>query len=160
MALLAALGAPVAVTAAVSYRIATEPAEPRLGDPVVIRVATFAYVDPPATPTEPLPFEAFPWTFVAESPTGESTVIALQRDGSSTNRWIARFTFDEPGRWEIGLDKQPLATPVDPALGARLTVEVRNGSEPNGVVLAVLALTAAAMASWVWHRARPAPRHR
>jgi hypothetical protein len=53
MALVAALGAPVAVTAAVSYRITTEPTNPRVGEPVMILVATFAYVDPPATPTEP-----------------------------------------------------------------------------------------------------------
>jgi hypothetical protein len=156
IALVAALGAPLAATAAVSYRITTEPPDPRVGESVTILVATFAYVDPPATPTEPLPLEAFPWTFVADSPTGERTVIALQRVASSTNRWTGRFTFDEPGRWEIGLDEQHLATPGDAALGARLPVEVRGGSGPNWVLLAVLGLTAAALTSWMWYRQRPA----
>jgi hypothetical protein len=160
MALVAALGAPVAVTAAVSYGITTEPTNPRVGEPVMILVATFAYVDPPATPTEPLSLEAFPWTFVADSPTGERTVIALQRLGSSPNEWAGTFTFHELGRWEIGLDTRHLATPVDPALGARLSVEVRSGSEPNGVAITLVALIGAAIASWVLYRKRPAPDRR
>jgi hypothetical protein len=154
IALVAALAAPLAAMAAVSFRITTEPADPRVGEPVMILVATFAYVDPPATPTEPLPLEEFPWTFVADSPTGERTVIALRRVGSSTNLWTSRFTFVEPGRWEIGLDEQHLATPVDPALGARLSLDVGSGNQPNGVALALLALTVAAIASWAWYRKR------
>jgi hypothetical protein len=149
IAFVAGLGAPLAATAAVSYRITTEPPDPRVGESVTILVATFAYVDPPATPNEPLALEAFPWTFVAESPTGERRVIALQRDGTSTDRWTGRFTFDEPGHWEIGLDEQHLGAPVDPALGARLPVEVRSGDEPTGVALAVLVLAVAAIASVV-----------
>lgn len=158
--LVVVLGTPVAATAAVSYRISTEPAEPRVGEPVTIHVATFAYVDPPATPFEPLPLDTFPWTFVAESPSGGREVIVLQRVGSRPNQWTGRFTFDERGRWEVGLDQQHLGTPVDPALGARLTVQVRGNSGPTEVAIALLVLTAAAIASWMWYRKRPDPARR
>jgi hypothetical protein len=157
MALAAALSVPAVAAAAVSYRITTEPAEPLVAEPVTILVATFEYVDPPATPTQPLPLDEFSWTFVADSPSGGRDVIALDRVGSIPNQWAGRFTFDEPGRWEVGLDERHLGIPVDPSLGARIIVEVRDDSEPNAVALGLLVLAAAAIASLVWYRkpARP-----
>jgi hypothetical protein len=154
LALLALAATPTNMSAAITYRIAIDPATPHVREPVTIVVATFAYVDPPATPAEPLPLEEFPWTFVAESPSGAVHEIGLQHAGASPNQWVASFAFDEAGRWEIGLDRRHLGTPIDPALGARLTVEVRGSDEPSAPVVIAVALFAL-IATALLYRRRP-----
>ena len=129
-----ALGAPVDVTAAVAYRISLEPAAPRVSENVTVTVATLFPASGGGPATEPQPLDSFPWTFVAESPAGESHEIGLERRGP--NEWSGTFTFYEPGRWEVGLDRRHLGTPVDPSLGARVTIDVQR----PGVLLPPLAL--------------------
>jgi hypothetical protein len=121
--LLAAVGlslAPAGLRAAVAFEISTERAHPLVGDPVAILVATFrAGLPADIGGLEPLPLDEFPWTFVADSPSGRSFIVPLTRDPGSLNRWVGHFTFDEAGRWQIGLAREHLGTPIDPSLGAR-----------------------------------------
>lgn len=100
LAVFVTLGAPLAALSATAYRIATDPAEPRVGEPTTILVSTLVYVDPPAIPSEPLPLDEFLWTFVAESPKGERHEIALTRVDESTNQWsgTSSSTRSEGGR--------------------------------------------------------------
>ena len=94
-------------------------------------------------PTEPQPLDEFPWTFVADAPAGRRHVIALEPTGSTGNAWRGTFAFDEAGRWEIGLDRSHLGTPVDPSLGAREAVIVRDaGGGVTPVILMGLGLVA------------------
>lgn len=139
--LVLAVAMPSAVYAAVAYRISTDPPQPILGESANILVATFEYVPPPSTPSVPLPLDEFLWTFVAESPSGRTHVVDLAAVQASTNEWSGSFTFDEVGSWEIGLDRSHLGTPVDPSLGARVTVTVRadDGSSPIGILAAAVA---------------------
>lgn len=127
--------------AAVAYRITTDPADPIVGQPTTITVETFFPASPPAMLTVPQPLDEFPWTFVAEAPDGGRHVIDLVRTDEAGNAWSASFTFDEVGAWEIGLDRSHLGTPIDPSLGARVTVTVRadDGSPPIGILVAVVA---------------------
>lgn len=127
---------PPTAIAAVIYKIQLEPADPGLGEHVSISVATFeADSLTPGASLDPFPLDDFPWTFVADSPSGESVEIPLERDADSRNRWTGAFAFTEEGRWEIGLDKRHLGSPPDPALGARLEVVVGSGSGPNPIAL-------------------------
>jgi hypothetical protein len=123
---------PTAVMSAVAYRIWTEPPEPVLGQPATILVATYLPDSGvPAGSLEPLVLPEFPWDFVADSPTSERHSVALTRDGIPDNQWSGRFTFDELGEWEIGLDPRHLGRPLDPSLGARSTVNVVREGSPN-----------------------------
>jgi hypothetical protein len=147
------------VSAAVAYRITTDPQNPMAGEPTTVVVRTLFPAEAPATASEPQPLDDFPWTFVAESPSGRTHEIALERLGASRYEWTATFTFDEIGEWEIGLDKRHLGTPVDPTLGARLTVQVGDGDVPMAPIagaVAALAILAIAIASWVWISRRSA----
>jgi hypothetical protein len=156
-----AVGAFSAATAsaAVAYRITTDPPSPRAGEPTTVVVRTLFPAEAPATASEPQPLDDFPWTFVAESPSGRTHQIALERLGSSRHEWIATFTFDETGHWEIGLDKRHLGTPVDPTLGARLSVQVGDPDPPMSPItgaVAALSILAIAIASWLWISRRSA----
>lgn len=147
--LVTALAIPFAAFGAAAYRITTDPSEPRVGEPATIVIGTLVYVDPPATPSEPLPLDEFLWTFVAESPRGERHEIALTRVDSSANEWTATFVFDETGQWEIGLDRPHLGTPADPSLGARKPVTVRSpddGPLASPIIVAVVSVFVAILA--------------
>ncbi len=148
---------PPTAIAAVIYKIQLEPADPGVGERVAISVATFeADSLTPGATLDPFPLDNFPWSFVADSPSGESVEISLVRDADSRNRWTGTFVFTEEGRWEIGLDKKHLGSPPDPALGARLDVVVGSDSGPNAIAL--LAAFAVAfplvVLAGLWLRAR------
>lgn len=130
----------VSASAAVVYRIEIDPEQPTVGEPTTIVVSTLFPAVAHGTPPEPQPLDDFPWTFVAESPRSARYEIALERLGSTGFQWTADFMFDEPGNWEIGLDRRHLGTPVDPALGARLPVEVRGPDEPTLPVTVIVAV--------------------
>lgn len=150
---------PPTADAAVIYKNGSEPAAPRIGEQVVISVATFeADSLRPGAELDPLPLNDFLWTFVAESPGGQSTEIPLTRDGDSGHRWTGTFVFPEAGRWEIGLDKSHLGSPPDPALGARLEVVVGSEDDRRSLVLlaAMALILAIAVFAALWLRAREA----
>ncbi|MCI0583691.1 MAG: hypothetical protein L0227_12530 [Chloroflexi bacterium] len=111
--------------AAVGYQIGTEPQRPVVGQETLITVVTtlFGTGQDGASP-EPFPMPDFPWEFVADAPSGARHTIALTPGGTSQSEWLARFTFDEAGDWDIGLHLRHLASPYDPTLGARATVTV------------------------------------
>ena len=139
---------------AVMYRIWTEPSEPIVGEPTSMGIATFwpdsqVGSDGP----KPLALPDFPWSFVADSPTGISHAIALNRVSGSGNEWSGTFSFDEAGHWEVGLDLRHLGTPVDPGLGARVPVIVRAAQadqDPGPIVLMIgIGLGMLLAAGWV-----------
>jgi len=136
------LATPIAVSAAVVYRIETEPPMPRVGETTTIIVSTLFPATPPATATEPQHLDAFPWKFVAESPRRSRHVLILTRSDKLAHQWTAKFIFDQPGPWEVGLDRSHLGIPVDPTLGARTTVNVRGPDDPR---LALFAFVAASL---------------
>jgi hypothetical protein len=152
---------PPASRAAVIYRIDLEPAIPRVGEQVAISVSTFEADSPsPGSELDPFPLEEFLWTFVADSPSGQTVEIPLARDGVSPNRWTGTFVFTEAGRWEVGLDKSHLGTPPDPALGARLEVDVASdAADPNPLPLlaAIAIVLPIAVLAFLWLRAREIP---
>ena len=128
-------------TAAVAYRIWTEPAEPTVGEQVAIHVATYWPESPvPSGGLTPMPLPEFLWEFVADSPAGKRYPVSLQPSDGQSNQWVGRFAFDSPGEWTIGLHPRHLGTPVDPALGARMSVEVRGaGDSSNSLSPVVIA---------------------
>jgi hypothetical protein len=136
-------------SAAVAFRIATEPPEPRVGEPTRIVVKTFEYVSPPEVPSRPLALDDFAWTFVAEAPSGGKHVIELERSGTSGNEWTATFEFDEAGSWEVGLDRTHLGTPADPSIGARMTVAVRADGDTTPVAATIAAAAVLLLAGLV-----------
>lgn len=148
-------GSPTA-NAAVIYKIELEPEAPRIGERVAISVSTFeADSLAPGADLVPFPLDEFPWTFVADSPSGSTVEIALTPDGRPTNRWTGNFVFSEAGRWEIGLDKSHVGTPPDPALGARLEVGVTADDADGRIPLLVgLVVVLIAIAVVVVNRTR------
>ena len=132
-------------SAAMGYQIRTEPQRPIVGQETMITVATtvFGTGQGGASP-EPFPMPEFPWEFVADAPSGARHTIALTPRGTSQSEWLARFTFDEAGDWEIGLHPRHLGSVPDPALGARVTVTVV-GSAPGGLDQGVTLVVVAAL---------------
>ena len=132
------------VWSAVAYQISTDPREPRVGQEVAIRIGT--YLPDSASSggeAEPLPLDDFPWTFVADSPTGDRFVIPLTRSGELTHEWVGTFVFTEVGRWEIGLDPRHLGTPIDPRLGARREILILEANDRASFEVPIILLVSA-----------------